>query len=162
MKLAANFALGLTYPGTIESDRMVTAPGKQFHSITSVPQRHGGTIDLSRLPLGPAMEDVVLMAGTDGPIHADFVDEGFRVILDWSREHLPHCMLWIHDRGIAAEPWADQYRGVGLEPMAAAFDGPWSLSAKANPLTARGYPTAIRLEPDAPATLLCSISAEDL
>ena len=162
LTLEAEFSLGLTYPGIIESDHMVTEPGKEFNALAQVPQRHSGTVDLGKLPVGPAMEDVVLMAGMRGPVRANFIREGFRVVLDWSREHLPHCMIWIHDRGIDSEPWAGQYRGIGLEPMAAAFDGPWDLSTKSNPLNTKGFPTAIRLEPNAPTKLNCSISIEDL
>ena len=79
-----------------------------------------------------------------------------------NREHLPHCMIWVHDRATDSEPWAGQYRGIVLEPMAAAFDGPWDLSTKSNPLNARGYPAAIGLEPNAPTKLNCSISVENL
>ena len=162
LTIEAEFSLGLTYPGIIESDRMVAEPAREFRALAQVPRRHGGTVDLGRLPLGPAIEDVVLMAGMRTPVRANFTREGFCVVLDWNREQLPHCMVWIHDRGIDSEPWAGQYRGVGLEPMAAAFDGPWDLSTKSNPLNAKGYTTAIKLEPNAATRLSCSISVEDI
>jgi len=162
LKLDCEFSLGLTYPGTIESDRMAAKPGKEFRSISAVPGENGEIVDFSLLPLGPALEDVVLLAGVQGPIRADYLEEDFQVVLDWDREHLPHCLIWIHDRGIKSEPWSGQYRGLGIEPMAAAFDGPWELSAKPNPLSARGYPTTLRLEPNSPRKLDCSIRVEGI
>jgi hypothetical protein len=110
-------------------------------------------VDFSRLPLGPVVEDVVLMAGIRSPLIACFSEEGFSLEVDWSRDHLPHCMMWVHDRGLDTPPWGGGYRGVGLEPLASAFDGPWLLSAGANPLERRGYRTCLALEPGSPMLL---------
>jgi len=158
LTIAADFAQGFTYPGVIEPDRMAAEPGRRFATLSDVPKRRGGTVDLARLPLGPRTEDVALMAGMRGPVRANFEAEGFTVEIDWSRDLLPHCLMWIHDRGLDAKPWNGRYRGLGVEPLAAAFDGSWNLSAGSNPLSAQGYATSIGVEPGEPVVLNCAIS----
>lgn len=158
LQIDAIFERGFTYPGVIDPDRMACEPGQQFSRLNDAPKRRGGRIDLARLPLGPPTEDVVLLAGMEGPIRASFVDEGFALEIDWSRPTLPHCMMWIHDRGADGKPWGGRYRGLGLEPLAAAFDGPARFSAAPNPLAAAGFATAVDLTPDAATTLTCALS----
>jgi hypothetical protein len=162
LEINADFSLAWSYPGILEPDRMVCEPGQQFKSLRDAPRRHGGRIDLHRLPLGPPTEDVVLMAGMRRPVCATFHGESFVLELDWNREQLPHCMMWMHDRGSDAEPWAGRYRGLGLEPMAAAFDGPWSLSVGPNPLNAAGYATSVLIRPHATAQLTCALAVAEL
>jgi hypothetical protein len=126
--------------------------------LNDVPRRRGGRIALDRLPLGPPTEDVVLMAAMRKPVRAKFRDEAFAIEIDWSRHLLPHCMMWIHDRGADTKPWDGRFRGVGIEPLAAAFDGPWDFSAGSNPLSAMGYATALHVRPDTPTLLSCSMA----
>jgi hypothetical protein len=161
LAIDAAFACGFTYPGVIEPNRMASEPGRRFGALTGVPGRHGGSVDLSRLPLGPPMEDVVLLAGVTGPVRAEFIDEGFILEIDWSRDALPSCMLWIHDRGLDDKPWGGHYRGLGVEPLAAAFDGPVSLSAGSNPLASEGWSTAIEIAPDQPAEMSLTLRVEE-
>ncbi|MFL5258969.1 MAG: hypothetical protein ACJ8AS_04395 [Hyphomicrobiales bacterium] len=161
LAIEASFACGFTYPGIIEPDRMATEPGRRFQALAEVPRRLGGYIDLSRLPLGPPTEDVVLLAGMAGPVRAVFIDEGFELEIDWSREALPHCMLWIHDRGLDDKPWSGRYRGLGVEPLAAAFDGPVSLSAGPNPLAGEGFSTALIVAPDQPSEISLTLRVKE-
>ncbi len=146
LRIDADFDCGFTSPGTLTPNLMVTKPGMRFDKLDAVPSRHREACDLSRLPFSQPIEDVVLMAGVTRPIRISFADDDTALVLDWSRAHLPHCMLWLHDRAIASPPWGNRFRGLGLEPLAAAFDGPWQLSAGANPLTAAGYVTAVPLQ----------------
>ena len=162
LALSAPFAQGFTYPAVIEPDRMACEPGRQFADLEHVPKRRGGSVDLSRLPLGPRMDDVVLLAGMKGPLSAAFLDEGFSLTVDWPRDLLPHCLMWVHDRGIDVPPWNGSYRGLGIEPLAAAFDAPWAVSLGENPLAAAGYPTALELSPGLPVELYCELSVAAL
>jgi hypothetical protein len=158
LHLDADFALGLTYPGIIEPDRMVCEPGKTFTSLARLPGRSGDTVNLLSIPLGPRMEDVVMLAGVREPVRARFIEEGFELEIDWSRTLLPHCMAWIHDRGLDPHPWEGRFRGLGLEPMASAFDGPWELSVGPNPLNALGFATSLLLPAKRPTELHCSLT----
>jgi hypothetical protein len=141
---------------------MACQPGHNFKALSNVPGRFGGMVDLRRLPLGRETEDVVMLAGMRGPLQAHFTGEGFAVRLDWNRALLPHCLLWIHDRGLDSEPWNGSYRGLGIEPAAAAFDGPWDFSAGSNPLNAVGFATSVLLNPDLPLEFRCSLSLSEM
>ena len=158
LALSASFAQGFTYPAVIEPDRMACEPGGKFTSLAHVPKRRGGSLDLSRLPLGPRVDDVVFLAGAAGPIRADFLDDGFSITIDWPRNLLPHCLVWIHDKGIDVPPWNGSYRGIGIEPMAAAFDAPWDVSLGKNPLAEAGFPTALAVSPGRPVDLFCDLA----
>jgi len=162
LALSASFAQGFTYPAVIEPDRMACEPGGKFADLQHVPKRRGGSVDLSRLPLGARVDDVVLLAGMNGPMEAAFLDEGFGMTIDWPRHLLPHCLVWIHDRGIDVPPWNGSYRGIGIEPLAAAFDAPWAVSVGENPLKTAGFPTALAVSKGQPIELYCDLSVAAL
>src|SRR6185295_11249436 len=62
LRIEAGFEIGLTYPAIVDPDRMLSEPGKEFHELAKVPARHGGIVDLTRMPAGEA-EDVVQLLG---------------------------------------------------------------------------------------------------
>jgi hypothetical protein len=162
LTLSASFAQGFTYPALIEPDRMACEPGNSFADLSHVPKRRGGSVDLSRLPLGQKVDDVVLLAGMKGPLRGAFLDDGYALTVDWPRDLLPHCLVWIHDRGIDVPPWNGTYRGIGIEPLASAFDAPWDVSLADNPLTRAGYPTALPVSRGRPVELYCDLSLAPL
>ena len=71
-------------------------------------------------------------------------------------------MVWIHDRGIDVPPWNGTYRGIGIEPLASAFDAPWALSTAENPLAEAGFPTALAVSAGQPVELYCELSVAAL
>lgn len=160
LQIDATFARGFTYPATLVPDRMLSRPGARFAALDRLPGRQGGLVDLSSVPPGGIVEDVVLMAGMHGPVRAHFRDEAFALVIDWSREHLPHCMLWLHDRALNEPPWSGRYRGLGVEPMAACFDGPLALSAGDNPLEREGFSTGLNVDPSQDIEVWCRLSVE--
>ncbi len=158
LALTASFAQGFTYPARIEPDRMACEPGCTFADLSQVPKRRGGTVDLGRLPLGQKVDDVVLLAGMKGPLRGAFLDDGYELTVDWPRDLLPHCLVWIHDQGIDVPPWNGTYRGIGIEPLASAFDAPWEVSVADNPLTKAGFPTALAVTRGHSVELYCDLS----
>ncbi len=160
LKIEAEFADGFNYPGVHPHRKTLAAPGGRFNRLDAVPGHHGRIEDFSALPPGSIVEDNILLAGMRGPVTASFLDEGFRILTDWDRRHLPHAMLWLHDRATDDMPWNGRYRGLGIEPMAACFDGPWRVSAGDNPLAAAGFPTAVEVDPARDTALWCSLSVE--
>ncbi|MBL8895510.1 MAG: hypothetical protein JNJ53_12965 [Rhizobiales bacterium] len=160
--LSASFEKGFTYPALIEPDRMACEPGQTFANLERVPKRRGDTVDLSRLPLGQKVDDVVLLAGMKAPLRGAFLDDGFELTVDWPHDLLPHCLVWIHDRGIDVPPWNGTYRGIGIEPLASAFDAPWAISTGENPLAKAGFPTALQVFKGRPVELFCDLSVAAL
>lgn len=160
LHLVVPFTTGFTYPGRIDPGLGPTVPWREFDSLSAVPARQGEPVDFSRLPLPSPVQDNVMLTGVTGPLHAQFADTGTRVTIDWDRELLPSLMLWLSDGVIEEEPWNGRYRGLGVEPLAAAFDFADSVSIAPNPLSARGVTTAIDLSPAAPVVLHHSIEVD--
>jgi hypothetical protein len=152
LALAAQFAFGLVHP-----TQALVGQGA-FSDLSAVPQA-GGDVDMGHVPLAAIANLNVQLCGMAGPITATYLDEGAGVILDWDRTLLPSLQIWHTDRGINGAPWHGQYRGIGLEPIAAAFDFHDSVSTGPNPINARGVPTAITLEQGQWTTIRHSITA---
>ena len=155
LHITADFAFGLTHPGYGGQDfqRLDAVPGP-----TTFPQT-GGPIDLSHVPLSPRTDLNAQLCGMRGPLTATFLDEGAGLELDWDRALLPSLQIWHTDGGIGGAPWHNAYRGIGLEPVASAFDLDTSVSCAANPINARGVATAIWIDPAAPVTIRHSFRA---
>lgn len=162
LDLAVPFAEGHTYPGRVWPGRGVTRPAAMFHDLAAVPGPGAHDADLSRLPLPAPVEDVVLLAGVAGPVVARNAELEAAITLDWDRSVLPSVMLWISDRVLQEEPWLGRYRGLGVEPIAAAFDFGVEASTAANPLRDRGIPTTVALDQATPTIIRSSIAVAGL
>ena len=152
LELRADFAFGLTHPGQTGSGPM------EFSSLAAVP-RNGTIVDMSHIPLSPRTDKNVQLCGMRGPLVAAWLDEGMSIELDWDRSLLQSLMIWYTDGGIGGEPWNHQFRAVGLEPIASAFDLHTDTSAGPNPIKARGVKTSVALDPDKPLEVWHSIRA---
>ncbi len=150
--LSAEFAFGLTHPRQ-------TAPGQaqEFWDLSAVPQGNSH-VDLAHPPLAQPNLNVQL-CGMQSPITATYTSEGAGVVLDWDRNLLPSLQIWHTDRGIDGPPWHGRYRGLGLEPIAAAFDLSDAASTSPNPINRRGVATSIRISEDKPTTIRHSVTA---
>ena len=152
LQLSAEFDFGLVHP------RHANAVGAmEFSRLDAVPIG-GRAIDLSHVPVGLANVSVQL-CGMRGPLRATFLDEAASVELDWDRDILPSLQIWCTDRGIEGPPWNGAYRGIGVEPIASAFDLNTALSARSNPINERGIATAVALIPAEPLVIEHSIRA---
>lgn len=159
LKLNAAFDVGLTYPAIIPPNAMLTAPGRAFDRLTDVPAVGGGRVDLSRLPKPEPAEDVVQLCGVRGPVTLDFLDAGARLTVDWDTTLLPSCLIWIGDRALQNRPWLGRFRGLGIEPIAAAFDFAEDVSLARNPIAKRGFSTALHVSPEEPKTIRYRLEA---
>ena len=153
LHLAADFQFGQTHPGQ-------TLPGQtqDFASLSAVP-RSGGPIDMAHLPLSPQTDLNVQLCGMQGPVTAIWLDEGAGLVIDWDRGLLPSLQLWHTDRGIGGPPWHHTYRGLGVEPVCAAFDQGTHAATAANPIATRGVPTAMAIGPDQHVMIRYSMGA---
>jgi len=154
--LRADFAFGLVHPGQSPAGQP-----QEFAELSAVPRSHG-PVDMSHLPLSPATDLNVQLCGMRGPVTAQYLDEGAAVTLDWDRGLLPSLQIWHTDGGIKPAPWHGRYRGLGIEPVASAFDLHHAVSTGANPINRRGVATAIFIDPAAPVVIRHTVSAHPI
>ena len=153
LELKLDFQFGLTHPG-----QTAVGDSQEFSSLSSVP-RNGERVDMSHIPLSPRTDKNVLLCGATGPLTGIYLDEGAGFELDWDRDLLPSLMIWHTDGGIGGEPWNNQFRAVGLEPLASAFDLHTDVSSGPNPINKRGIRTSIDIDPAKPLEVKHSIRA---
>lgn len=152
LALSADFAFGLTYPALLAPGVARTRSGSTFDSLDAIPGVTG-PVDLSRLPLDSPAEEVVLLCGARGPVTVQFREERMLLEVDWDRDILPSAQLWLSDRALQEAPWGGRYRGLGIEPIAAAFDLADEVSTAVNPITDRGVATAVELREGHPLVI---------
>ena len=153
LHLSADFAFGLVHPGQTPA-----GVAQDFASLAQVP-RAGGIMDMAHVPVSPQTDLNVQLCGMRGPLVARWLDEGAGVVIDWDHALLPSLQIWHTDRGIGGAPWHHAYRGIGLEPVCAAFDLGDRVAAAPNPINARGVATALAITPEVPVTVRYSIAA---
>jgi hypothetical protein len=103
-----------------------------------------GPIDLSRLPLAAASEELLqvrgVRAGAGGaPFSLHYLDEDAHVGLWWDTRRFPDLMLWVSNRGRPEYPWDGCHVALGAEPVNSVFD----LGRVARPPA--GHPLADRI-----------------
>lgn len=153
LELKIDFQFGLTHPGQTAADG-----AHEFSSLTSVPQ-DGGLVDMSHIPLSPRTDKNIQLCGVTSPLTGTYLDEGAGFELDWDRDLLPTLMFWHTDGGIGGAPWHNQFRAIGLEPLASAFDFHNDVSTGPNPINARGVKTWVDIDPAEPLEIRHSIRA---
>ncbi|PVZ95298.1 hypothetical protein DDQ50_01885 [Amnibacterium flavum] len=151
LTLASRFASGRTYPGSVASGSALLIPGAEFAALDGVPGP-AGPVDISRLPFAETTEEVVQLLEARSPVSLTW-SSGYSATLEWDDEVLPSVLLWISDRHLQDAPWNGRYRGLGVEPIASAFDFPASTSTALNPLARAGSVTSVRLNPHEPLVL---------
>jgi len=161
IEIRADFRAGLTYPARVKGGGMICKIGAEFDGLDAVPGAAGGSLDLSRLPTPHAIEDNLQLCGVSGPVEVIYHAESAGVRVDWDRSILPSCQIWVSDRALRAAPWEGRYRGLGIEPVASAFDLCSAYSATRNPIADAGFATAITLLANEPVTIRCRIEAFD-
>ena len=98
-------------------------------------------MDLTRLPVRVATEELVQLTRPDGRVTLTYPEEGFRVRMAWDAQHFPGLAIWVSNRGRTGYPWSGRHQAVGLEPVCAAFDLGQGISGSENPLSQAGHPT---------------------
>lgn len=145
LRIVADFETGFTYPAPVPPGRSRVTPGRRFTDLSRVPAQ-GGVEDFTRLPFEGPTEEVVQLAGMSGPVQILFDEEAAGLEVDWDRSILPSVQLWLSDRALQDEPWNGRYRGLGVEPIASAFDLSNAISTRPNPISGEGYATHLDLE----------------
>jgi hypothetical protein len=147
------FRFGVVHPGGPEPGVSHAAPGAVFEQLDRVPLRSGGTAAFDRLPFAHDTEEIIQLCGVDGSVVLTNEESGIAYRLTWDASLLPSLLLWISNRGRTYSPWNGRNLCLGVEPVASAFELGCRPALAANPINARGIPTAIPLEPGSPVEI---------
>jgi hypothetical protein len=148
------FVHGQVFPGRFERPEQggysTLLAGAEFSSLERVPDVYGGTTDVTRYPSRRGFEDLVMVVA-DGRRPFAWTAVAFpRERFVWfslkDPEVLRSTILWISNGGRHYAPWSGRHVNVmGLEEVTANFHYGLAESARANPLSRRGYPTCASL-----------------
>jgi len=127
-----------------------------------VPDRKGGAIDASRLPLEADTEELLQLDDIDGTAALANEAEGYRVRLTWQKEHFPSLLLWYSNRGRRIAPWSGRHVAIGIEPVCSPFGLGPATATSDNPIARAGTATAILIRKDEPLVTRYRIAVEPL
>lgn len=139
------FSFGGVYPGHADrppGERGVLAPGARFASLAAVPRADGGTASLTRYPLRPGHEDIVMLAGfrEDFAWTAVTLDGYVWFALRRVRD-FPGTLFWMSDGGRDFAPWRGRHtRRLGVEDVCSHYCDGLDLSRR-DLLAAEGIAT---------------------
>jgi len=154
--------LGHTYPGTVEPGASLFLNGfQEFTSLTCVPTQDKKTIDASKVPFDKPIEELLQIHNTDCIMLANHI-EGYRVKLNWNKDHFPSVLLWYSNGGRQEYPWKGRHYCLGMEPVNSPFGLGPSIAVRANPMNERGIPTARNFVKDEIFVTQYKLSAEPL
>jgi hypothetical protein len=160
IELAAHEGV-FSYPSRSAGSITRLLPDRRGESLADMPGM-AGPLDLSRLPLEEAGEELMQVRGlrADGDeaaLRLHYLDEDASVGLWWDTARLPDLMLWVSNRGRPDYPWQGQHVALGAEPVSSVFD----LSRVARP--PQGHPLAdrrgIQISPELPWSTRYRIAA---
>lgn len=156
---ASPFVFGQTSPERVErpenGGRSSLAVGVVFSSLDAVLTVKGETADLSRYPALPGSEDLaMLVADPSRPLAwtaVTFPDEGYVWFSLKDPRVLRQTVLWISNGGRPYPPWNGRHVNVlGLEEVTSYFHFGLARSVRPNPISERGWPTHLTLDPETP------------
>jgi galactose mutarotase-like enzyme len=162
LELCVTFGRGYCYP-VLSSPNPLGRPNAQFANLSAVPLPEGGDYDASAWPTGRIVDEMLLLCRVRGPFVARYHDENYAVSIDWDKAMLPNMTLWLEDRCIQDEPWLGRFRGIGVEPSAAAHDlAPLISGDPQNPLARLGETTALHVRAGQTLEIASSIAVDEL
>lgn len=118
-----------------------------------LPLAAGGTTDLTRYPVAEAHEDLAMLVEAEGSKLGWSAilrpQEGDLSLTLKDPRQLPATILWFSNGGRNYAPWNGRHRNVlGVEDGCVYSVAGHKTAIEANPLSLRGVPTAIALDPD--------------
>jgi hypothetical protein len=133
-------------------------PGAEFDSLANVATMTGERADLTQFPARRGFEDIVMIVSQPEAAMAwtavTFPRERFAWFALKDPGVLRHTVFWISNGGRHYAPWNGRHVNVmGLEEVTAYFHLGLAESARPNPLSAKGFPTCVRLSPKRPLTV---------
>lgn len=159
----ANSGPGWTYPIPVVPVHAPVALDARFDDLSAVPGVDGGLIDLSRLPLPERCEALLQMPVPDGEMRLVYEQAGYAVRFSYDADLLPSLVIWISDRGRDEAPFDGNFRTIGIEAVAGAFDlGPTVSNWSENPIVTEGISTSVSLKAGQELTTTSTVTIEAL
>jgi hypothetical protein len=133
-------------------------PGARFTRLDRVSLLSGGYADLTRYPARRGFEDLVMLTADPKLKLAwnavTFPKQRYVWFALRNPRVLRHTILWISNGGRHYAPWNGRHVDVlGIEDVTAYFHYGLAESAQPNPLSRRGIPTALQLNPKQPTSV---------
>ncbi len=156
------FALGQVLPvpfeNPVEGGYQSLKPGATFKDLSKVPLQCGGTTDVSVYPAREGYEDLVMLAAAkDLPLAWNavfFPKERFVYFALRDPRVLRSTILWLSNGGRHYPPWSGRHRAIlGMEDVTGNFHLGLAPSAGANPISRRGIPTVLKMDPRRPTVV---------
>jgi hypothetical protein len=127
-------------------------PGAEFRSLEKVPTLTGETADLTRYPARRGFEDLVMLVSDVAAPFAwtavTFPQQRYVWFALKDPRILPETVFWLSNGGRHYPPWNSRHINVmGLEEVCSYFHSGLAESARKNPISARGFPTSVALNP---------------
>lgn len=139
-----------TFPGAFSDpaagEFQALAEGAEFRDLQQVSLAAGGTTDITRYPLRPGNDDLVMLAASPATDAQPFawsaaVMDGYVWFSLKNAADFPCTILWISNAGRTAAPWLGRHCGrLGIEEVCSYFSNGIDLSRQ-NLLAAQGVPT---------------------
>jgi hypothetical protein len=155
----SRFVYGQVFPAVFEKPEeggyQALRAGAEFTSLDAVPLATGGTADLSVYPARRGFEDLVMMVSDASLPFAwtavTFPKERFVWFALKNPKVLRETVFWLSNRGRHYAPWSSRHQNVmGIEDVTAYFHFGLAESAKPNPISKKGWPTCLMLNPMKP------------
>ncbi|HHG90625.1 MAG TPA: hypothetical protein ENJ90_09135 [Devosia sp.] len=139
-------AEGWTYPIPVVPEHAPIATSRRFDSLRAVPKVGGGSMDMTRLPPSERCEVLLQVPSPDGLVRLIYERSGFAVRFTYDAQLLPSLVIWLSNRGRDEFPFDGEFRTLGIEAVAGAFDlGPAVSGSPMNPIAREGVATCVSL-----------------
>jgi hypothetical protein len=130
-------------------------PGAEFNSLEKVPTQSRETADLTRYPARRGFEDLVMLVNDATVPFAwtavAFPKERYVWFALKDPRLLRETVLWLSNGGRHYPPWSGRHINViGLEEVTSYFHFGLAESARKNPISRKGFPTCLALNPKQP------------
>jgi hypothetical protein len=130
-------------------------PGAEFKSLEKVPTLSGETTDLTRYPARRGFEDLVMVVSDATAPFAwtavTFPRERYVWFALKDPRVLRETIFWLSNGGRHYPPWNSRHVNVmGLEEVTSYFHLGLAESARPNPISRKGFPTRLALNPRKP------------
>ncbi|WP_306120735.1 MULTISPECIES: hypothetical protein [unclassified Roseitalea] len=152
---------GWTYPLPVVHDHAPVVVDGRFDRLAAVPRGDGGSIDFTHLPPDERCEALLQLPAPAGKLQLGYPEAGYSLQFTYDAALLPTLVLWVSNRGRNEAPFDGEFRTLGVEAVAGAFDlGPAVSQSTVNPIAIDGLSTTVALKAGERLTTTATVALE--